>query len=81
MRTTVTLAPDVARRLRELRRTRNLTFKEALNTSLRRGLDQMLVRPKTRPFRTVPEDMGVFPHLSYDNIGDLLEMAEKASRP
>jgi len=81
MRTTVTLEPDVARRLKEVSRLRKLTFKEALNTSLRRGLDQMLAKPKTQPFRTAPEDMGVIPHLNYDNIADLLEIAEKASRP
>ena len=80
MRTTVTLEPDVARRLREVSRIQKLTFKEALNTGLRRGLDQMLAKPKVQPFRTVPEDMGVLPHLNYNNIGDLLELAEKASR-
>lgn len=77
MRTTVTLDPDVARRLRELGRKRNLSFKEALNATLRRGLDQMLAKPKGRAFRTVSEDMGVLPHLNYDNIGDLLELSER----
>ncbi|HOA63001.1 MAG: antitoxin [Verrucomicrobia bacterium] len=81
MRTTVTLEPDVARRLQEVSRARKLSFKEALNTTLRRGLDQMLAKPKAKPFHTVPEDMGVLPHLNYDNIGDLLELAENASKP
>ena len=81
MRTTVTLEPDVARRLQEVSRARKLSFNEALNTTLRRGLDQMLAKPKAKPFHTVPEDMGVLPHLNYDNIGDLLELAENASKP
>ena len=81
MRTTVTLEPDVARRLQEVSRARKLSFKEALNTTLRCGLDQMLAKPKATLFHTKPEDMGVLPHLNYDNIGDLLELAENASKP
>lgn len=80
MRTTVTLEPDVARRLREVGRKEKMSFKEALNITLRRGLDQMLAKPKGKPFHTAPEDMGVLPHLNYDNIGDLLELAERTPR-
>jgi len=72
------LEPDVARRLREVGRAEKMNFKEALNATLRRGLDQMSIKPKARPFRTAPEDMGVLSHLNYDNIGDLLELAERA---
>lgn len=80
MRTTVTLEPDVVCRLREVERKEKMSFKEALNTTLRRGLDQMLAKPKIKAFRTVPEDMGILAHLNYDNIGDLLELAEKPPR-
>jgi hypothetical protein len=38
MRTTVTLEPDVAERLSQLMKERNLTFKEAVNSTLRKGL-------------------------------------------
>jgi hypothetical protein len=38
MRTRVRLDPDVALRLTQLTRERGLTFKEALNTTLRAGL-------------------------------------------
>lgn len=38
LRTTVTLDPDVAARLRELARERQVSFKEALNSTLRKGL-------------------------------------------
>ncbi|HNQ88318.1 MAG TPA: antitoxin [Verrucomicrobiota bacterium] len=80
MRTTVTLEPDVSRRLRELSRSRKLSFKEALNAALRHGLEHMLARPKAKPFHTTPEDMGVLAHLNYDNIGDLLELTENTPR-
>jgi hypothetical protein len=79
MRTTVTLEPDVARRLRELSRAQKLAFKDALNTALRRGLDSLATRQKQRAFHTAPENMGILSHLNYDNIGDLLELAEKSS--
>jgi Ribbon-helix-helix protein, copG family len=38
MRTTVTLDSDLAVKLRALARERGVSFKEALNTALRRGL-------------------------------------------
>ena len=38
MRTTLTLDPDVADRLRELARERRLPFKQVVNAVLRRGL-------------------------------------------
>ena len=39
MRTTLTLDPDVADRLRALARERRLPFKQVVNAVLRRGLD------------------------------------------
>ncbi len=57
-------------------RSENLTFKEALNRAVLAGVDALTaVKPKRRPFRTVSEDMGVYPHLNYDNIGELLDIA------
>jgi hypothetical protein len=38
LRTTVTLDPDVAEKLRALAREHGISFREALNTTLRRGL-------------------------------------------
>jgi Ribbon-helix-helix protein, copG family len=38
LRTTVTLDPDLAAKLRALARERGVSFKEALNSTLRRGL-------------------------------------------
>jgi hypothetical protein len=39
MRTTITLEPDVAARLQRLVRERSMTFKEAVNSTLRAGLE------------------------------------------
>ena len=38
MRTTLTFEDDLARRLREMARRRGISFKEAVNETLRRGL-------------------------------------------
>jgi Ribbon-helix-helix protein, copG family len=40
VRTTVTLDPDVAAKLKQAARERGLSFKEVLNASVRRGLER-----------------------------------------
>ncbi len=46
MRTTITLDPDVAARLERLTKERSISFKEAVNATLRAGFD---AEPATRP--------------------------------
>src|SRR4051812_17983632 len=59
MRTTLSLDEDVAAQLEAWRAKQKLTFKEAVNSALRRGLNE-LSRPRARkPFRTNPIDMGL----------------------
>lgn len=52
MRTTVTLDDDVAAKLKQLAREREISFKEALNTSVRRGIGRG--EAKRRPHRLPP---------------------------
>jgi hypothetical protein len=61
MRTTVTLEPDVAAKLKELAHRRRLSFKSTLNETLRRGLTaqgdtgrrkRFVVEPHTAAFRS-----------------------------
>jgi hypothetical protein len=54
MRTTVTLDPDVEARLRQVMRERALSFKEALNTAIRLGLQAQRSSPKPYKQRTYP---------------------------
>lgn len=61
-------------------KTGNLSFKEALNEAIRCGVDRLMPTEKARPFETKAEDMGVHPHLNYDNIGELLELTERGGR-
>lgn len=57
VRTTVTLDPDLAARLRDLARQRRVTFKSAINSALRAGLDAETDRG--RAYREKPRDLGV----------------------
>jgi hypothetical protein len=52
MRTTVTLDPDVAAKLKQTARDRGISFKEALNSTVRRGFESAKAKP--RPYRLPP---------------------------
>ena len=54
MRTTVTLDPDVEAIVRSAMRDRGISFKEALNDAVRRG-----VAPAAIAFRTPTSDLGM----------------------
>jgi hypothetical protein len=63
MRTTVTLDPDVAAKLKQAARERGISFKEALNTSVRRGLRSA---DSPRPYRVPTRRLGVKPGIDLD---------------
>ena len=52
MRITVTLDPDVAAKLKQIARERGISFKEALNSSVRRGFERG--EAKAQPYRLPP---------------------------
>jgi hypothetical protein len=59
MRTTVTLDPDVVEQLKALARRRKLSFKAALNSTVRTGLSAE--RGGSRPYRAPTRRMGLRP--------------------
>ena len=59
MRTTVTLDSDVEKLLREAMRGQGLSFKEALNQSLRASLTGLNSPAKRKPFRQKTWNLGV----------------------
>jgi len=62
MRTTITLDPDVAERVRRVMRERGLSFKEAVNQAIRAGLS-----PESGgAFRTPTHRMGFTQGLPWD---------------
>ncbi|CAN5281090.1 antitoxin [soil metagenome] len=57
MRTTITLEPDIAARLRKLAAERGASFKETVNSTLRAGLDGN--RGQRRAYKELTRDLGV----------------------
>ena len=64
MRTTVTIDPDLAAKLRRISRERRISFKEALNTMLRAGLGAQA--GSTRPYRLRARRLGLRPGIDLD---------------
>jgi hypothetical protein len=74
-RTTVTLDDDVLIRVKEVSRTRGVSFREALNELLRTALIETPARSE-EPFKIEPLDLGYRPELNYDSTEALLEYGE-----
>ena len=66
MRTTVTLDPDIAARLRSVARERGISFKEALNGALRRGLTSGGAGSK-RPYRLASRRLELRPGIDLEH--------------
>jgi hypothetical protein len=80
MRTTLTIDDDVAFRLKKIHETDpSKSFKQIINETLRRGLNGAAAKP-TKRFRITPLDLGLREGLSYDNIEELLDIAEGPNR-
>lgn len=80
MRTTITLDEDVEKKLdAEVRRRKDVTFKDIVNETLRIGLLTKRELKAAQPFEVKANSMGMMPGLNYDNIDDLVEHLEGAS--
>jgi hypothetical protein len=76
MRTTLTLDPDVAAKVKRGAKKLNKPLKEVINAALRAGLDSVLNPPPANLYHTEPRPMGLRQGFSYDNIAELLARAE-----
>ena len=76
MRTTVTLDSDVAAKLKRAARKRGISFKEALNANVRRGLEGEGATPK--PYRVPTRRLGVRPGVDLDRALRLAAELEDA---
>lgn len=73
MRTTVTLEPDVAAKLKELAHRRRSSFKDTLNDVIRKGLtSQAIVGPVER-FVVEPHSGGFRPGIDPSKLNELLD--------
>lgn len=76
MRTTLTLDPDVAAKVKKGAARLGKPLKEVVNMALRAGLDAVLKPAAAKPYRTRARPMGLRRGLSYDNVSELLARAE-----
>jgi mRNA-degrading endonuclease RelE of RelBE toxin-antitoxin system len=77
MRTTVTLEPDVAAKLKELAHRRRASFKETLNDVLRKGLNsQAGTREPPERYVVQPHAGGFRPGIDPDKLNQLVDELE-----
>ena len=74
MRTTVTLDPDLAARLKQVARERGISFKKALNDAVRAGLAPPGAKPSRYRLKTYP--MGLRPGIDLDRALRLADAIE-----
>jgi hypothetical protein len=65
----------VAQQLKAATSSTGRPFRSIVNDALRRGLP-LLRKPRSKPYRMKPHDMGIHPGISLDNVGDLLGQIE-----
>ena len=79
MRTTVTLDPDVAEKLKAYAHRGKLSFKQALNELIRRGLQSQQTIAKRNRFRVEPHHGGFRPGIDPGRLNQLLDELEVRS--
>ena len=78
-RTTLTLDDDVAAKLDAETRRSGRSFKETVNSCLRRALSEPSRRP-SKAFKVEARDLGLRPGLDLDNVEELLDQVDGPSR-
>lgn len=76
MRTTLTLDPDVARRLQLEMRRSNQGLKAVVNRALRIGLGMSDKPIQPRPFKVEPHDFRFQPGVDLDRLNQLVDELE-----
>jgi hypothetical protein len=76
MRTTITIEPDVASRLKSRMRAGGVTLKRAVNDALRAGLAAKERPAPKKRFAVKPQRGGIMPGIDVDKINQLLDELE-----
>jgi hypothetical protein len=76
MRTTLTLAPDVAQQIRNVMSETKLPLKQVVNDALRAGLPKIGKRERATLFRVKPHSFGFKPGIDPDKLNQLLDQLE-----
>ncbi len=80
MRTTVTLDPDVAKKIKDLAHRRKASFKVTLNDVLRRGLSPRLGGEDSEPFVVEAHAGGFRPGIDPGKLNQLVDELDVAER-
>jgi hypothetical protein len=76
MRTTLTLEPDLAKKLKDLAHRRGQSFKQTLNEVVRRGLAAQEARPKKARYVVTPHRGGFRPGIDPRKLNQLADELE-----
>jgi len=77
MRTTLTLEPELAKKLRDLAHRQGTSFKQVLNDAIRRGLSAQLPSAEVEPFTFEPHRGGAFqPGVDPTKLNQLFDQIE-----
>lgn len=76
MRTTVTLEPDLAKKVKALAHRRKLSFKQALNEVIRRGLTSPDRQAAQTRFTVQPHAGGFRPGIDPGKLNQLVDQLE-----
>jgi hypothetical protein len=76
MRTTLTLDPDVAQRVKQAMAARKLTLKRVINDALRAGLSSVEKPPPAKKFVVEPWSFGFNPGIDLNKLGQFLDDLE-----
>jgi RNase adaptor protein for sRNA GlmZ degradation len=76
MRTTLTLDPDVAMKIKKRMAEEKLTLKETVNQTLRSGFKTVAKQKKTAPFKVIPHSFGFKPGIDQNKLSQLLDQLD-----
>lgn len=76
MRTTLTLDPDVAMKIKKRMADKKLTLKETVNQALRYGLKEVEKEKKRVPFKVIPHSFGFKPGIDLNKLNQLVDELE-----
>jgi hypothetical protein len=76
MRTTLTLDPELAKKLKDLAHRRGQSFKQTLNDVVRRGLAAQTARPPRERYRVAPHTGGFRPGIDPRKLNQLVDQLE-----
>lgn len=76
MRTTVTLEPDLAKKVKALAHRRGLSFKQALNEVIRRGLTRPVQKGAQTKYTVHPHMGGFRPGIDPGKLNQLVDQLE-----